>query len=293
MLLNFLERDTLQIFQQLDEKLIIVGKGKKYGQIMFIAGGAGSGKGFAIKNFLEGDKFKVKDPDEIKKAFLTIAKEKNKYPEIRDLDLTKADDVMKLHNFVKKKGTTAKLLTNLLKDAELSAKKGTLPNLIFDRTLKDMDDVNDYLPQLDAAGYDRKNIHLTWVLTNYKVAVKNNLDPERGRVVPEDILLHTHTGAAKTMYSVLRGKTDSGIKGAVNVILNNRENTIPFLDPKTGKPYLGSKSKKIIVKDFTYLNLKKEGKPFNNEASVQKQLYYWIKDNVPDDALKTIKEPEL
>ena len=58
MLLNFLERDTLQIFQQLDEKLIIVGKGKKYGQIMFIAGGAGSGKSFAIKNFLEGDKFK-------------------------------------------------------------------------------------------------------------------------------------------------------------------------------------------------------------------------------------------
>ena len=42
----------------LTEKLIVVGKGAKYGQIVFLAGGAGSGKGFAISNFLEGSKFK-------------------------------------------------------------------------------------------------------------------------------------------------------------------------------------------------------------------------------------------
>ena len=43
MILNFLEQGILQTFHQLDEKLIIVGKGKRYGQIMFVAGGAGSG----------------------------------------------------------------------------------------------------------------------------------------------------------------------------------------------------------------------------------------------------------
>ena len=53
MILKFLEHFHLREFQQLDEKLIIVGKGKRYGQIMFLAGGAGSGKGFAITNFLE------------------------------------------------------------------------------------------------------------------------------------------------------------------------------------------------------------------------------------------------
>ena len=108
MILNFLEQGILQTFHQLDEKLIIVGKGKRYGQIMFVAGGAGSGKGFAIDNFLEGDKFKVKDPDEIKKAFRKIADEKKKYPEIQGLDLTKPDDVFKLHMFVKKMGTQGK-----------------------------------------------------------------------------------------------------------------------------------------------------------------------------------------
>jgi len=259
---------------------------------MFLAGGAGSGKGFAIKNFLEGEKFKVKDPDELKKAFLKVAKEKDKFPEIRSLNLLKPDDVFKLHDFVKKKGTAAKLLGNLLKDAELSAKKGTLPNIIFDRTVKDMDDVGDILPLLDAAGYDRKNVHLTWVLTDYRVAIKNNLDPKRGRVVPEDILLKTHSGAAKTMYSILKGKTDSGINGDVNVILNNRENTIPFVDAK-GKPIKGSRSKELVIKDFKYLNMKKQGKTFNKEADIQKQLYAWVKDNVPDDAMKTIKEPKL
>ena len=40
----------------LTEKEIIVGKGAKYGQVIFLAGGAGSGKGFAIKNFLQGIK---------------------------------------------------------------------------------------------------------------------------------------------------------------------------------------------------------------------------------------------
>lgn len=290
MLLNYTEYTDLQTYEQLDEKLIIVGKGKKYGQIMFLAGGAGSGKGFAIKNFLEGEKFKVRDPDEIKRLFLRISKEKDNYPELKKLNLKNPDDVFKLHDFVKKRGTVAKRLGNLLKDAELSAKKGTLPNMIFDRTVKDMNDVSDIIPLLDAAGYDRKNIHLTWVLTDYKVAIKNN--SERDRVVPEDILLQTHIGAAKTIYSMLKGKTDSGINGDVNVILNNRENTIPFVDAK-GKPKKGSRSKELIVKDFKYLNMKKQGKTFNKEADIQKQLYAWVKDNVPDDAMKTIKEPRL
>ena len=52
-----------EAIQTLDEKQIIVGKGAKYGQIIFLAGGAGSGKGFAISHFLEGSKFKVRDVD--------------------------------------------------------------------------------------------------------------------------------------------------------------------------------------------------------------------------------------
>jgi dephospho-CoA kinase len=51
----------------LNEKLITYGNRKSYGQIVFVAGGAGSGKGFAISNFLDSTSFKVRDVDEMKK----------------------------------------------------------------------------------------------------------------------------------------------------------------------------------------------------------------------------------
>ena len=60
----------------LTEKLIMFNQGKKYGQVVFMAGGAGSGKGFASKNFMEVNKFKVRDVDEWKKAFMAMSTDK-------------------------------------------------------------------------------------------------------------------------------------------------------------------------------------------------------------------------
>ena len=85
---------------ELIEKQIIIGKGKKYGQVVFMAGGAGSGKGFAVKNFIEGEKFKVRDPDEMKKAFLKLSETKKKFKEIRGLNLNKPKDAFNLHIFI-------------------------------------------------------------------------------------------------------------------------------------------------------------------------------------------------
>ncbi len=58
----------------LAEKLITLSNGKKYGQIVFLAGGAGSGKGFAADNFMQKELFKVRDVDEWKKTFQKISK---------------------------------------------------------------------------------------------------------------------------------------------------------------------------------------------------------------------------
>jgi hypothetical protein len=82
-----------------------------------------------------------------------------------------------------------------------------------------------------------------------------------------------------------------GVDGEVRVILNNRENTIPYTDAN-GKPIKGSGSGKIVVKDFTYVTLKKAGKKFENEASVQKQVFNWISKNVPKDAMRQIEVPK-
>ena len=110
------------------------------------------------------------------------------------------------------------------------------------------------------------------------------MDPKRQRVVPEDIMMWTHKGSAQTMFDYIRDKGRKlAINGAIHVILNNRENTIYWGDPK--KP--GEKAD--VIKDFKYLTLKDRGKAMKKEKSVQRQLYQWIVDNIPTgDLLKAL-----
>ena len=264
--------------QYLEEKLIMYNQGKRYGQIVFLAGGAGSGKGFAIRNFMEKEKFKVRDVDAWKTAFMKLADTTDKYPEIKGLSLKNPRDVMKIHKFVKDKGIKEKSLDLLLRD--VNARHA--PNVIFDITMKDTSGINTIIPRLLEVGYDPKNIHLTWVLTNYYIAIENNRT--RKRTVADDIMLLSHEGVATSMYEVIKGKIPRGLDGGVRVILNNRNNTIPWLDADTGKA-MKTKQGDIIVKDFTYLTLKKEGKRIGPEMGVKRQILGWIEENVPDTKL--------
>ena len=275
---DFINTSMKTFSQYLEEKLILYGQGKKYGQIVFLAGGAGSGKGFAISNFMEKEKFKIRDVDEWKKSFIKMADLQDKHPEIKGLNLKNPKDVYKIHMFVKKLGIKDKSLDIMLADANTDR----LPNIMFDITMKDVSDIGDIIPKLEKVGYDSKNIHLTWVLTDYSVAIVNNRN--RTRVVPEDIMLLSHEGAATSMYSVIKGKLPRGLNGGVRVVLNNRENTIPYLDPKTKKT-VKTKTGNIIVTDFTYLTFKKEGKTIAPEADVKKEVMGWIAANVPKTKL--------
>lgn len=253
--------------QFLEEKLIVFNNGAKYGQIVFLAGGAASGKGFAVQNFMEGEKFKVRDVDEWKGALLRIDDMKKNHPEIRGLDLRMPKDVFALHAYVRKLGIKNKSLDGLLSDVNTDR----LPNILFDVTLKDVDDIADVVPRLLQLGYNTTDIHLVWVLTNYRIAIKQNAD--RSRVVPEDILLQTHEGAARTVNDLLHGKVERVIpnmlNGTIKVILNNKENTIYFDNNRT------------VIKDFKYLTLKEPGKPVTSDINVQSQLAHWIVQNVP------------
>jgi hypothetical protein len=275
---DFINTSMKTFSQYLEEKLILYGQGKKYGQIVFLAGGAGSGKGFAISNFMEKEKFKIRDVDEWKKSFIKMANLQGKHPEIKGLNLKNPKDVYKIHMFVKKLGIKDKSLDIMLADANTDR----LPNIMFDITMKDVSDIGDIIPKLEKVGYDSKNIHLTWVLTDYSVAIVNNRN--RTRVVPEDIMLLSHEGAATSMYSVIKGKLPRGLNGGVRVVLNNRENTIPYVDPKT-KKIVKTKTGNIIVTDFTYLTFNKEGKTIAPEADVKKEVMGWIAANVPKTKL--------
>lgn len=260
----------------LQEKLIQYNNGKKYGQVVFLAGGAGSGKGFALSNFMENEKFKVRDVDEMKSAFLKLDKLTGKFPEIRGLDLRKPEDVFKLHTFVAGKGIKDRTLEMLLKDKN----RDRLPNIVFDITAKSLKDITKVVPLLQKVGYDARDIHITWILTNYEVAVKNNAG--RARVVPADILLKTHVGAANTMSEIAFKNSipRSMVDGGVYVVLNNRNNTIIWTDD-SGKPIKNAKVS-MHVKDFTYMTLKKPGKTPDGRDEVKAQLKGWIQSNAPN-----------
>ena len=308
--------------EQLDEKLITFSNRAAYGQIVFMAGGAGSGKGFAIDNFIDGAGFKVRDVDEMKKQLgkldalgkFSVDKWYKKYGKklsdkpgkggglspkahieefvlgkglsISDIskDLKNPNNVASLHYIVDAMKLKDKWLISMLSGKD---NKETLPNLLFDITAKKVASITDVLTPLLNAGYDSKNIHLIWVLTNYHIAVDRNKD--RDRVVPDDILLQTHEGAGKTMWTLLTKALPKGLNGRVDVILNNQENTIYHIQPTTRK------GKKVgVVSDFLSLPIKKQGGSVVPEKAWKTKLYTWIRNNAPKtlDIDQTINKDE-
>lgn len=270
----------------LHEKLVVFNGGKKYGQIVFMSGGAGSGKGFASSKFMESEKFKIRDVDEWKKAYLKLDTLKKKFPEIRGLNLKNPKDVFTLHMFVQDRGIKDKTLDLLLKDARADR----LPNIIFDITGKNLKEFDAAIPMLQEAGYNAKDIHLAWVLTDFKVSYVSNLT--RARVVPADVFLETHRGASKTMQNFLdKKKMPAGMDGRFVVIMNNRENTIMF---KGGEKYKGRTvpEKAKGVKGFYYITVKDAGKGFRPDNAWKKELHTQIVKNVPggQDTIESLKK---
>lgn len=278
---QFVDEDTLQ------EKLIVINDGKKYGQIIFLIGGTASGKGFALDNFLDRTKFKVRDVDAWKESFIKLQKrfdaikqmpaceigsdgkpirtgECNPYGVLRGINLRNPGDVFKIHEFVKDLGVREKTLELMLS----SASPDHLPNIIFDITGK-RKDMKRYIQDLMAVGYLPENIHLIWVLTNYYDAVERN--KSRSRVVPDDVILASHESTANVMNNILNGDTIENLDGSYYIILNNTENT---------KYYPNSK----VVQDFKYMKIKDSGSPMNLDSNQIGKINSWMTSNIPKTA---------
>jgi hypothetical protein len=307
--------------EQIDEKLITFSNRAPYGQIVFMAGGAGSGKGFAISNFIDSAGFKVRDVDTMKKAvgeldrlgkfsvdnwYKKYGKKLSDKPgkggglspkahveefvlgkgmSISDIsnDLNNPNNVASLHYIVDTMGLKDKWVINMLSG---KTNKETLPNLLFDITAKKVSSITDVIKPLIDAGYNSKNVHLIWVLKNYHAAVKAN--KKRDRVVPDDILLQTHEGASQTMWEVLTKIKPNGLDGRIDVILNNNKFTAKFVD-SNGKeiqvePNQMNKLKKAqpVVSGFKSLPIKTQGGGMIPEKYWQGELKGWILSNTPD-----------
>lgn len=262
----------------LNEALITFNGRARYGQVVFLAGGSGSGKDFAINKFLDTG-FKIFDADKMKEDFIKLNDITHKYPEFLNFNWKDSEKLGTLHH--KLKSTFDKRAQSFIAGA---TNPNTLPNIIFNVTLKNSEKLNLFLPVLIAQGYKPTNIHLVWVLANYNIAIANNA--KRKRTVADNIAFETHSGALQQMLSLIFGNLPSAVNGKVSVILNDPDKTLWRKNSKGEIAYNTSGS--TTVNKFSYITVKTEGASMSPSKAIQSMLMKWIILNAPEEALKEL-----
>ena len=216
-----------------------------YGQVLMLAGGAGSGKGFQLQNVI-GLRGKVLDVDNFKKLALTNAS-------VQRLDMSDPRDVSTLHKIVR----DAKLEELWWKCVEMSKPLKTKPNLIFDKTLKSFESIVNIRDAVLNVGYEMKNIHVVWVLNKIEIAIQQN--KSRDRMVDENILKNTHEGVSRTMFQLIKlgDKMSDYVGGDVWISFNQAN--VDVIGQKTS-------AGEFIIDEKTAVCVKKQGR--NADLSV-------------------------
>lgn len=293
--------------QYLEEKLLILGGGKKYGQAVILSGGAGSGKSYATNHFIQGENYKILNVDDLKDLVLKLSKSAQRIglstkmqlllPQVSRLDMRNPDDTSKLHQLMKDFDPKEKRISQILFNP--GGTRSYMPNLMFDCTLKSQKDAYEIVGTLRAAGYKPEDIHIVWILTDYKIALRQNYN--RGRRVFNDILLDTHLGARMTMTDlVFKDYSKLNINGDLAVIVGGPQQkygdmswqkagsemiqsggqVLPVHLDKNGQPMKPGFTGKAYgqtapapaewAKDFTYFRLKKAGKQGIDDSQIER-----------------------
>ncbi len=270
--------------EQLDEVLITFGNRPRFGQVILLAGGAGSGKGF-IGGKLIGIDAKTFDVDQIKGKIINPGtpslnkKIMDKYGiDVTKMNLRNSDEVAKLHQINDEMGISQKVQDNFFNNLPTNPEK--LPNVIFDTTMKSEKKIKKIVETVTAAGYAKENIHVIWVMNDANVAKSQNRD--RDRVVPEEILMDTHRGVSETMNALMRGSNfQQYIDGYVYVVFNKKfvDSTLVF--SKMGGSY---------VKEAAILEVKRRGKKQIPFSEIATRFLKKIKKYVPKGEDGSIKK---
>jgi len=279
-------------YEILLEKLITFG-GKAYpnfGNVVIMAGGAGSGKGF-VKDNLVGLEGFVFDVDKLKTlAAATPAIQKRIKDEmgvdIQDLanNLGDGENVAKLHGIL---GDYLKLDDRRMAGlyaSIMTASADRKPNIIFDVTLKDLRKLQNITNQVKSLGYQPANIHIVWVVNDVEVAIDQNA--KRARTVPVEILINTHRGAANTMADILNmGKKLSSYMDGDIVFAFNKVGVDTEIVKGTGAGkkigMRGNTKGGMSVVDANYFYVKRAGKGVTPVAKLEKDIRAKIQSYVP------------
>lgn len=290
------------------EKLITFGGQAypKFGNIVIMAGGAGSGKGF-IKDKLVGIEGRVFDVDELKSLASKTPIIRKRVMDEFGVDLEKLagnlknpDNVAKLHEII---GDALDLPDRRMKAfyvSVLTAPDDRKPNIIFDVTLKDLRKLEKLTRQVSSIGYAKENIHIVWVVNDIEVAIDQNA--KRDRTVPVEILINTHRGASSTMMDVinmgnsLKKYMDGDIVFAFNkvgvdskIVKGVEYGPNPTLDgkamgqTKSGRKIgmAGSTKGGMVVTDANYFYVKRKGQDVTPQSKLAMDLKTKIQSYVP------------
>jgi predicted kinase len=250
----------------------------KFGNVIILAGGAGSGKGF-IKNKLIGAEGYNFDVDQLKSLSMRTPKiiERIKTEFGLDpskLDLKKPEDVAKLHEIIGDSLNLDDKRKQTVFASIMTAHPDRKPNLIFDVTLKDLRKLQNITRQVKTLGYENEKIHVVWIINDIEVAKKQNAT--RSRQVPVEILINTHRGASHTMHDIVNMGND---------LKNYMDGDIVFAFNKVKVDSDVEKSDKggMYIKDAKYFYVKRSGKQVDQEkltADIRAKISSYVPPSV-------------
>lgn len=245
----------------------------KYDNIIMLAGGPGSGKGF-VKSNLVGMQAKTIDTDEFKKFSLKTKSirdilAKDGVP-VDNMDFKNPQHVQLLHNALKKTKLENKYIKNLMGSMSDKIQKD---NIIFDTTLKEFPKIGYISKLADTAGYKKENIHIVWVLTPMETASAQN--KQRERRVKEEVLESIHQDVGKLMAKLI------GSSSSLNKYADG-DFWIVFNDGYNDTIYQKSSNGGGFIKQAIYIKIKKAGKPMMKLSEIANQYYERLLKYVPN-----------
>lgn len=256
-------------FTSLDEALITFG-GKaypKFGQVVILAGGAGSGKGFTLEKLL-GIEGITLDVDALKKLVMGSTKlaaeiKAKTGHDVKTMNLKNPDNVATLHHVIADVFNVSNKNQARVYAGIAAAPEDRKPNLIFDVTLKSMSKLASIARDVETLGYQKENIHIVWVMNDVHIAMQQNL--KRDRVVPKEILMDTHEGAALTMAKILNmgDSLKQYMDGDIWISFNK-----VGIDSEIKKSDKGG----MFVVKSNYIKVKAKGKPQKSIDQLDKEL---------------------
>lgn len=269
----------------LEEKLITFAGTAypKYGHVVIMAGGAGSGKGFILNN-LVGLEGKVFDVDELKQLATRSPKIIQRVRDELGIDLTELDtrknelalknpdNVSLLHEIIGVAMNLPDRRQQAFFASVMTSKPERKPNVIFDVTLRDLQKLNNITRMVSNLGYEKQNIHIVWVVNDIEVAMSQNLT--RDRTVPAEILVNTHRGVSATMMDIV--KMGDGLTRYMDGDIVFAFNQIK-VDSTVAKSDRGGQ----YIKDANYFYVKRSGKSVISLRDISKDLRQKINSYVP------------